>query len=95
MALSWTRSPGAVSVPLLTAPHAPLETMPIDVSPLFEQLAQRIRSEYREMPGLNVTREQARCLWALDSEMCDRLLDHLVRTGFLAHTLQKTYVRAA
>ena len=43
MALSWTRSPGAASVPLLTAPHAPLETLQIDVSPLFEQLAQRIR----------------------------------------------------
>ena len=86
MALSWTRSPGAASVPLLTA-SAPLETLPIDVSPLFEQLAQRIRSEYREMPGLDVTaREQARAVRALDSEMCDRLLDHLVRTGFLAHT---------
>ena len=47
------------------------------------------------MPGLNVTREQARCLWGLDAEMCDRLLAHLVRSGFLARSAQNTFVRAA
>ena len=60
----------------------------------FDQLAQRVRSEYREMPGLNVTRDQARCLWALEPEMCDRLLAHLVGSGFLVRTSQNTYVRA-
>ena len=60
----------------------------------FDQLAQRVRSEYREMPGLNVTRDQARCLWALEPEMCDRVLTHLVGSGFLVRTSQNTYVRA-
>jgi hypothetical protein len=68
--------------------------LPRDISLAFEQLAQRVRSEYREMPGLNVTREQARCLWALEPETCDRLLAYLVQTGFLARTVQNTYVRA-
>jgi hypothetical protein len=68
---------------------------PLDATSAFEQLAQRIRSEYREMPGLNVTRDQARCLWALDPDECDRLLAHLVGSGFLARTAQNTYVRAS
>jgi Fic family protein len=78
MALSWTPSPPLSSPATLS----------------FEQLAQRVRSEYREMPGLNVTRDQARCLWALEPETCDRLLAHLVRSGFLVRTSQNTYVRA-
>jgi hypothetical protein len=69
--------------------------LPVKTGTTFEQLAQRVRSEYKEMPGLNVTRDQARCLWALEPETCDRLLAHLVRTGFLIRTLQNTYVRAA
>jgi hypothetical protein len=94
MALSWTGPPGPASSPALPG-SASLDTLPLDLTPAFEQLAQRIRSEYREMPGLNVTRDQARCLWALDQDVCDRLLAHLVRTGFLARTAQNTYVRAA
>jgi hypothetical protein len=45
------------------------------------------------IPGLNLTREQARCLWAIDGPLCDRLLAHLVDTGFLARTPRATYVR--
>ena len=94
MALSWTGPPRTTSG--ATVPGAPsLDTLPFDVTPAFEQLAQRIRSEYREMPGLNVTRDQARCLWALDADECDRLLAHLVRSGFLARTAQNTYVRVS
>jgi len=98
MAVSWTRPPGpAATGPLITETHANLgsDRLPLEVGLAFEQLAQRVRSEYREMPGLNVTRDQARCLWALEPETCDRLLDHLVRTGFLIRTTQNTYVRAA
>lgn len=58
----------------------------------FEQLAQRVRAEYLEMPGLNLTRDQARCLWAVDGPLCDRLLAHLVETGFLERTSHATYV---
>lgn len=57
-------------------------------------LAQRVRAEYLEMPGLNVTRAQAQCLWGLDAVPCEQLLGHLVATGFLARTAHGTYVRA-
>jgi hypothetical protein len=97
MAVSWTRPPGPADTgPSIADTHATLasEGLPMEVGMAFEQLAQRVRSEYKEMPGLNVTRDQARCLWALEPETCDRLLAHLVRTGFLIRTLQNTYVRA-
>ena len=99
MALSWTGPSGTTSSPALPGAASldalPPDARPLEVTPAFEQLAQRIRSEYREMPGLNVTRDQARCLWALDSDECDRVLAHLVRSGFLARTAQNTYVRAS
>ena len=43
----------------------------------------RIRSEYREMPGLCLTLVQARRLWALDETTCSRLLGNLVSEGYL------------
>lgn len=99
MALSWTGPPGTTSrsarIGSASLDRLPLDTGASDMTPAFEQLAQRIRSEYREMPGLNVTRDQARCLWALDPDVCDRLLAHLIRSGFLARTAQNTYVRAS
>jgi len=43
----------------------------------------RIKSEYREMPGLCLTMIQARRLWALDESTCTRLLADLVTEGYL------------
>ena len=60
--------------------------------PDFERLAQRVRAEYLEMPGLNLTRDQAKCLWAVDGALCDRLLAYLVDIGFLERTPKATYV---
>ena len=53
-----------------------------------------MRAEYLEMPGLNLTREQARCLWALDADTCDQVLEYLVDSGFLVCTRHDSYVRA-
>jgi hypothetical protein len=95
MSLVWTpfSSPVAGDIPTgATRSQRPGAEMPPTVA-LFEQLAARVRAEYREMPGLNLTREQARCLWAIDGPLCDRLLAHLVDTGFLARTPRATYVR--
>ncbi len=61
----------------------------------FEQVAQRVRAEYLEMPGLNLTRDQAKCLWAVDGPLCDRLLAYLVETGFLERTPHATYVHVS
>ena len=50
-----------------------------------EQL-HRIRAEYREMPGLQLTAPQAQCLFGLDSETWDALLAALLDAKFLART---------
>ena len=47
------------------------------------QLARRIRDEYREMPGLSLTNEQAQRLFGLRDDVCQRLLDELVDDGAL------------
>ena len=45
-----------------------------------------MRAEYLEMPGLALSRPQARRLWGLDHATCDRLLDEMVETRFLRKT---------
>jgi hypothetical protein len=47
------------------------------------ELADRIRAEYREMPGLCLTKLQMRRLWALEGDVCDATVDELVASGFL------------
>ena len=54
----------------------------------------RIRSEYREMPGLCLTLIQARRLWALDESTCSRLLSNLVSEGYLRESAAG-YVKAS
>ena len=56
-----------------------MKTEPSDV--LSEQLLRRICGEFSEMPGLRLTRPQARRLWNLDDETCARILDLLVDRG--------------
>ncbi len=58
------------------------------------QLAGRVRSEFLEMPGLLLTREQACRLWGLDAPTCQRLLFALVAARFLARTSDGRYRRA-
>ena len=49
----------------------------------IRDLLQRIRGEFLEMPGLHLTVEQAKRLWALDLVTCRALLDALVDAKFL------------
>ena len=53
-----------------------------------------IQAEYREIPGLKLTRPQMRRLWSLDDTMCDALLDALVAAQFLEKTPRDAYVLA-
>lgn len=55
----------------------------------------RIRGEFREMPGLTLTSEQARRLWSLDAPTCHEALAHLVETGFLSLKPNGSYARAS
>jgi hypothetical protein len=51
-----------------------------------------IRAEYLEVPGLDLTRAQASCLWELEPHLCDALLDALVASDFLTRTPDDTFV---
>jgi hypothetical protein len=66
---------------------------PAPIDPALDVLM-RIRSEYREMPGLCLTLGQARRLWALDESTCNRLLSNLVSEGYLRKSTAG-YVRAS
>ena len=52
----------------------------------------RCRAEYREMPGLQLTVDQAARLFGVNAADCQRLLDALVEGGFLRRR-GDTYVR--
>ena len=53
-----------------------------------------IQSEYREMPGLSLTKPQMQRLWGLDSAICERLVDALVGTRVVRETARGAYVAA-
>jgi hypothetical protein len=54
---------------------------------------QLIRSEYLEMPGLQLTKQQAQRLWGLDPATCEGFLSALVEARFLRRTEAQGYVR--
>lgn len=49
-------------------------------------LRARIETEFRELPGLRLTRWQAARLWSLDVAECDVVLKHLVAARVLRET---------
>lgn len=57
-------------------------------------LADIIRSEFMEMPGLRLTESQAARLWNADEEHCAAILRSLVDEGFLRRTEGGMYMRA-
>jgi DNA-binding IclR family transcriptional regulator len=52
----------------------------------------RIRSEFREMPGLRVTLAQAARLWHLDAHTSESFLNALVVDGLLRRNPDGAYV---
>ena len=58
-------------------------------------LLQRIENEYREMPGLILTEDQAKRLWGIDGTTCRRVLAALLERRFLRRTAAGAYVRAS
>ena len=50
---------------------------------LSEQLIERIRAEFLEMPGLLLTSSQAQRLWGLERDTCATVLEVLVEDRFL------------
>jgi DNA-binding IclR family transcriptional regulator len=59
-----------------------------------QKLIERVRAEYREMPGLCLSLAQAARLLGLDRPICNDVLHALVREGFLRETSRGDYVLA-
>jgi len=57
-------------------------------------LVNRIKAEYLELPGLQLTPWQAQRLWGLDQVQCDAILEVLVETSFLRKTRNGAYAVA-
>jgi hypothetical protein len=53
---------------------------------------QRIQAEYREMPGLSLTRPQIQRMWGLSGEVCDALLETLLAHDILRLNRRGGYV---
>jgi len=60
----------------------------------FATVVERVRSDFTEMPCLELTLAQAIRLWHLGADDCRFVLDALVEEGFLRWTAQRTIVRA-
>lgn len=58
-------------------------------------ITERVRGEFREMPGLTLTLAQAGRLWSLDSATCSDILNHLVDAGFLCRRADGAFCRAS
>jgi hypothetical protein len=58
-----------------------------------ETAVSRIAVEYIEMPDLKLTAGQARRLWNISGEVCDRALASLVEQGFLVKTRAGAFLR--
>jgi len=57
-------------------------------------LVDRVRGEFIEMPGLQLTMAQAARLWGLDLAACRNVVDVLVDTAFLRWTENGKIIRA-
>jgi hypothetical protein len=56
---------------------------------------ERITADYREMPGLSLSKAQMRRLWGLEAVVCDAVVDALVAAGVFRRTEHDTFVANA
>jgi hypothetical protein len=75
---------------MIAVRYAPRSSPNLD----FVRLLEIVRGEYLEMPGLRLTKQQARRLWALDADTCEALLSTLEGSGFLRRTREGKYMLA-
>ena len=57
-----------------------------------ERVIEIVRSEYREMPGLVLSKPQMRRLLGVDVTTCDEVLDRLEHDKFLKRTPTDAYM---
>ena len=59
----------------------------------IEDVIQRVRAEYAEMPGMRLTTEQVQRLCGIEQNICQMVLDTLVDARFLCVTTGGHYAR--
>lgn len=57
-------------------------------------IVERVRGEFNEMPGMQLTEEQAARLWGLEPTACRGVVEVLVSDAFLRRTPNGRIVRA-
>ena len=60
----------------------------------FADAVDRVRADFTEMPGLELSLPQAIRLWSLGLDDCRSVVDALVDAGFLRWTGRRTIVRS-
>ena len=64
----------------------------LSVEPRVERFIDIVQSEYREMPGLQLTKAQMQRFLGIDVMTCDVVIDKLERQRFLRRTRKNVYV---
>jgi hypothetical protein len=71
-----------------------MESMTITAaSATLDKWVRLVQAEYRESPGLRLTKRQVRRFWNLDDDTCDALLEELEASQFLRRGHDERYVR--
>jgi hypothetical protein len=60
----------------------------------LEEWLHIVKAEYREFPGMHLTKPQVQRLWNLDSRTCTAVIHALVAERFLRRSERNGYVRA-
>lgn len=67
---------------------------PARQSAIDPELMQRVRAEFREMPGLRLTFQQACRLWGIDRMTCEGLVAALLEADIVRLTRAGAIVRS-
>jgi hypothetical protein len=80
---NFSRCPAGFQATPAESLDTPFGMVVADGAAMTDNLCDRVRGEYREMPGLRLTVAQAARLFNLDHAQCGQLLDTLVTDGAL------------
>jgi len=64
----------------------------VSLQPRVVRFIEIVQSEYREMPGLQLTRNQMQRFLGIDVLTCQAVIDELERQRFLRRTPKDAYV---
>jgi hypothetical protein len=56
-------------------------------------VAERVRAEFDEMPGMTLTMSQASRLFGLERELCQAIVERLITDSYLRWTASGTMTR--